>query len=157
MFGFGKKKEASKVKVANLKEHLYIFGWHSPYYANPTCASDLSQPKDFHGFLNRAVLYIKLEQNELALDDIAQALKLASGYPPAIGTRAIAYINSGKLNDALQDLNYLIDSFAEGKVNDAWLYYTRGNAYMKMNNKEKAQTDFNDAIRLDPKYKDFIC
>ena len=133
---------------------LYFPGWTIPRFAHCTCAKDFSQPKDRDGFLDRAVLYLLHGKSENALADINQALKLVDHYPPSIGTRAIAYINSGKFSSAIDDLNFLIAVYAKGDFGDAWFYYTRGKAFLNLGNMQQAQSDYNEALRLDPKYKE---
>lgn len=107
-------------------------------------------PKKGSVYFNRAVTYTMLGQHGKAAQDYTTAEQL---YPEKIvqvrTNRSIAYINNKQYQEALADLNYLLQI----DPNNFAHYANRGVCYMSLGNKANAIQDFQKALQLNPKHE----
>lgn len=97
-------------------------------------------------YLNRALVYRKLNRNDDALVDYNKALELDPHYSSAYNSRAWMYCQQGKYEEALVD----IDKALELKPNEANYLDTRACAYMGLKRYKEALADMDTAIKLSP-------
>jgi lipoprotein NlpI len=134
-----------------------------------------------HAYYFRGVAYEAKGDNDRAIADFNEAIRLDPKYAYAYNDRGIAYQAKGDNDRAIADYNEAIRLdpkfalaynnrgayFAKGD-NDraiadyneairldpkyALAYYNRGSAYFAKGDNDRAIADYNEAIRLDPKY-----
>lgn len=83
-----------------------------------------------------------------AMNDLNQAVKIAPDYPDAFYIRATVQRDSGKLKDALLDLD---EAIKLGKFNEKY-FNTRGMLYFRLQDGYAAVADFTKAISEKPDY-----
>jgi tetratricopeptide (TPR) repeat protein len=85
--------------------------------------------------------------NDRALRDYSQAIRLEPGFAAAYNNRGWVRIEMHDYDEAIADLNAAI------RLNPkyAYAYNNRGNAYRGRKEFDRAVADYNEAIRLDPK------
>ncbi|WP_027545021.1 tetratricopeptide repeat protein [Bradyrhizobium sp. WSM2254] len=108
--------------------------------------SQRSSAYNQRGFLRRVKEPIR------ALEDVEAALKLMPNVPYALANRAYIYIGQSKFDAAIQDLNKAIEQFPPTASGPA--HHLRGLAYFKLGDYQKAQTELDEALRLDPNNPD---
>ncbi len=86
-------------------------------------------------------------QYDKAISDLSRAIELGADGWGVVGDRGYAYLQTWDLNHGLADYTVVIR-----RNPDAISYNNRGVAYIRMGEFDKAILDFNDAIRLDPKF-----
>lgn len=123
-----------------------------------TAISDVQQLASVsHSLLLRAVLYSSLQNFEGAIDDLSTYLQLDSLSALALWQRAAC---QSKLNDFqasqgtnmdMQTANVLLDLSAAIRLapRNAYLYYNRGNVYVRRKDYQRAIDDYTQAISLD--------
>ena len=110
-------------------------------------------PNSIDGYLDRAVAFIKLERYNEAIMDCSFLLEAVSDYlKPALGTRALAHLNAGNLDHAMEDINSLGRAYFEGEPQDAWLNYISGIISWLLGDTDAANEKIMEAIHLDPLY-----
>ncbi len=137
-------------------------------------------------YLGRAVIYGRLNQNELAINDYLQAIALNVRSGAIYSNLALEWQKTGDLAKALQNLNTAIEitpdltacyiNRASVFVNlrdyqsalkdydhaianlppNADLYYSRGIAHWKLDQAGNAEQDFSRAIELSPSKKNYF-
>lgn len=103
-------------------------------------------PKFSWPYLNRALVYRRLDKNEEALVDYNKAIELDPNYADAYNSRAWMYCQQKKFETALVDA----DKAIELKPNEANFYDTRATAYAGLKRYKDALADLNTAIKLSP-------
>jgi tetratricopeptide (TPR) repeat protein len=92
--------------------------------------------------------------NDRAIADYNEAIRLQPGYALAYNNRGGAYVRTGDFDRAINDyteairINPMPPVFGTPSVN---VYYNRGSAYAQTGDGERAVADFTEAIRLEPK------
>ena len=102
-------------------------------------------------YFNRGNAYLALAQYDHAIDDFTQALRLKGDFAPAYDNRcwarAVAATALGMLKQALADCNQAM-RLSQG---NAATFGSRAFIFLKMNQLDAAVSDYDDALRLDPK------
>jgi tetratricopeptide (TPR) repeat protein len=141
-------------------------------------------PDHILAYNKRGMAYNKLGQNQRALEDFNEAIKLDRYDIKAYENRGVTYAKLGLYQRALEDFNETIrlkPNYADTynnrgvtyaklglyqraledfnkvirlKHNNADAYYNRGVAYIDLGQQERAFDDFDEAIRLKPNYAD---
>lgn len=89
------------------------------YYVNKAIEID---PSYRYGYYNRGLVYYYTSQYSKSVVDFTKAIELSSNKMPlAIYYRAVAYYKLGMLKDAINDIDYLINT---SNTNDV-IYYTK--------------------------------
>ncbi len=97
-------------------------------------------------YYNRGVARLKTGDNQGALDDFTEALRLKPNYVNAYNNRGVVRLQRGDYKGA-------IDDFTEGlrfNPDDATAYLNRGSARAAMGNYQEAIADYNKVLRLNP-------
>ncbi len=97
-------------------------------------------------FVNRAFAYRTKGDNNRALQDFDQAIKLVPNYPAAFNGRGIAWHALRNYDRAIADFNEAIrlsPMFSSAFAN-------RGNSYWDKGARDNAMADYDQATRLDP-------
>lgn len=95
----------------------------------------------------RGVAYYDLGNNERALADYTEAIRLKPRDPLPHYNRGFVFQRMGDASDAVEDFSAAIRL----RPDDAWAYYYRGWAYKNLGDESRASADFATALRLDPK------
>ena len=114
-------------------------------------SGEISNPQRSSAYNQRGFLR-RVKEPARALEDFDAALKIMPNVPYALTNRAFVYIGQGKFDEAIQDLNKAIEQFPP--VASARARHFRGLAYFKLKDYDKAMSDLNDAVRLDPNNPD---
>jgi tetratricopeptide (TPR) repeat protein len=96
-------------------------------------------------YFKRADLYFSLDNKDLAKSDYLEALKLDPGLSDRIVTRA----DDDKAENNNDDAAYFYSVALEYKPS-ADLYNKRAGVYFALDRKDKALSDYNEALRSDP-------
>lgn len=104
----------------------------------------------WRAWANRAIAYENLRLYDRAIADANQAKKLMPNVVMVLIIHAVVSEKMGRLEDALEDYNLLID----GEPDNAGLLTSRGLIHFKIGNAEQALADYNLAIILNPRYGD---
>lgn len=107
-------------------------------------------PRNYKGFYNRGLLYLKNNKPELAIKSFNQTLALYD-YAKAYTGRASAYYLLGDFPKAIQDANRAL----QNDPNNARAHFIIGNCYNEMNRLDDAITEYNACIALDKNEADF--
>ena len=97
-------------------------------------------------YLLRSVVYLKLQQPNLAIADLNRAIEIAPNYVEPYQIRAIYYMSQKQWQKALADFNRII----EIEPNDANSYIARSAYYNVRQKHDKMLADFERAIEVDP-------
>jgi tetratricopeptide (TPR) repeat protein len=98
-------------------------------------------------YINRGNAYRSKGDNDRAIADLNEAIRLDPKSAMAFNIRAGTYHQKGDNDRALTDLNEAIR--LDPKL--AVAFNNRGNAYSNKGDNDRAIADYNEAIRLDPK------
>jgi|GEM_PF-3303495 len=139
-------------------------------------------PAVIMSYVNRGSLYVKMKDNDKALNDYARALKIDSTDENTLMARSIVYSNIGELKLAETDLELLnkyhpkspfgtinlaslykkegkfskalqiYDHQIKRESNNAYLFNNRAEILMIMNNLVEALKSVNSAILIKPKF-----
>lgn len=107
-------------------------------------------PRNYKGYYNRGLLYLKNNKPELAIKSFNQALELYD-YPKAYVARASAYYTLNDLPKAMNDANHVL----EKENNNAKAHFVLGNCYDDLNRLDEAMREYNKCIELngdEPEY-----
>ncbi len=101
-------------------------------------------------YYNRGVAYYAKGENDRAIVDYSDALRLDPKYVDAYNNRGRAYFAKGDKDRAFADFSETI------RLNPkyAFAYNNRGLVYYGRGDNDRAISDYSAAIRLDPKYVD---
>jgi tetratricopeptide (TPR) repeat protein len=83
-----------------------------------------------------------------SIDLLSQAIELDPQFTLALKSRGAAYLKLDRIQDALADINAVIDIAPD----NARAYHMRGLAHDKSGNLDGALEDFNHALELNPDY-----
>src|SRR3989304_4310643 len=109
-------------------------------------AGDLSTQNLADAYNNRGFAYQTKGDNDRAIQDFNEAIRLHPNLAAAYNNRGNAYADKGDHDRAIQDFNEAIRL----NPNLAAAYNNRGNAYADKGDHDRAIQDFNEAIRLNP-------
>lgn len=99
-------------------------------------------------FYRRGNAYREQRQDDRAIADYTEAVRLAPNFKPAFGNRGIAYLTKGLYDRAIADFDQVIRL----DPTDARAFHNRGAAYLFKGEYDRAIADFTAAIRLNPNY-----
>jgi tetratricopeptide (TPR) repeat protein len=102
---------------------------------------------------NRGTAWHAKGENDRAIADYTEAIKLNPKDVPAYNNRGTAWRDKGDLDRALADYNVAIRL----DPNDAAAYNNRGNIRHEKGDDTGAIGDFTEAVRIDPKYALAYC
>ncbi len=115
---------------------------------NFTSAIDLN-PRFPEAFYQRALLYIRGSDNNKALSDYSQAIRLDQNELIYYTSRARCYLVIGSLDPALNDLNKALEMNPPSR--DLYnIYYLRGRIHDRKKDNIKALQDYSKAIEINP-------
>ena len=97
---------------------------------------------------NRGVAYDELGQNQLAIEDYNEAIRLKPDLAGTYNNRGVVYNKLGQYQLAIEDYNKAIRL----KPDYAKTYNNRGFVYNKLGQYQQAIEDYDEAIRLKPDY-----
>jgi len=106
-------------------------------------------PEYYKIYNNLGSYYFRKGNNIKALQYFDTAVSLEPKFSNTKFNRGLTYTNLEKYDEAISDFTSLINS--NGNKNPDW-YYSRGNAYKKMNLIDSAIADYGRAIQLKPDY-----
>jgi lipoprotein NlpI len=98
-------------------------------------------------FTNRAAAYLNTGENDRAIADASDAIRLDPKIATAYNNRAAAYKNKGDNDRAIADANEAIQLDPKYAV----AYRNRAAAYVQKGDNERAIADYSEAIRFNPK------
>ncbi len=96
---------------------------------------------------NLGILYAQIGYDSAAIDSLKRSIELDSHQPEVYVNLGQAYINSGKYDQARNVLET-----ARSLAPSPLVFDRLGVTYYKLENYEKANESFNEAIKLDPRY-----
>ncbi len=94
---------------------------------------------------NRGTAAFQLGQDDMALANFGETLRLDATYAPAHFYRALVYLRRGQFDRALADFG----DYIKEKPRDAKAYLARAAVYGKLGEPEKALVDLDKVLRLD--------
>ncbi|MDO8999953.1 MAG: tetratricopeptide repeat protein [Bacteroidota bacterium] len=107
-------------------------------------------PRNYKGFYNRGLLYLKNNQPEQAIKSFNQTLELYN-YPKAYIGRASAYYMLGDFPKAINDANYVL----ELEENNTKAHFILGNCYNDLNRLDDALKEYNKCIEFEKDEAEF--
>ncbi|MEI8135726.1 MAG: tetratricopeptide repeat protein [Bacteroidota bacterium] len=107
-------------------------------------------PRNYKGFYNRGLLYLKNKQPELAIESFNQTLELFN-YSKAYVGRANAYYMLSDFPKAINDANYILKT----EVDNTKAHFVLGNCYNDMNRLEDALNEYNKCIKINKDEAEF--
>jgi len=107
-------------------------------------------PRNYKGFYNRGLLFLKNNKPELAVKSFNQALALYD-YAKAYTGRASAYYMMGDLPKAMNDANLAL----RNDPGNAKAHFVMANCYNDINKLQEAMSEYNKSIALNPNEADF--
>jgi len=119
-----------------------------PAPALPEIAQPLPEapPVDASFYYNQGNANIQSNNNDGAIANYTEALKLDPRLIYALIARGAAYYSKGDYQSAVDDYSRTL----ELEPNDAGVFNSRGNAYRQMGNYQMAIADYEAALRIDP-------
>jgi tetratricopeptide (TPR) repeat protein len=116
----------------------------------------VTQKVEYH--LERALAYLKKEAHDLAIADLAEAIRLNPSEPKAYQRRGVAYLAKGEPDAAIADFNRVIEAMPAPEAIAADLspvfvdaYANRGTAFFMKKEYDRAIVDYTAAIGLEPR------
>jgi lipoprotein NlpI len=116
-------------------------------YAIADCNQAILREPTARGYSNRGNAYYTKGDNDNAIADYSQAIKLNSKDAGAFNNRGRAYLAKGQNDRAIADYSQAIQL----NPKDATAFNNRGNAYYANGDHERAIADYNQVIQIDPK------
>ncbi|MEO6302900.1 MAG: tetratricopeptide repeat protein, partial [Bacteroidia bacterium] len=107
-------------------------------------------PKNYKGFYNRGLLYLKNNQPENAIKSFNDALELYQ-YPKAYVGRASAYYMLSDFPKAIHDAEYVLKL----ESNNVRAHFVLGNCYNDLNRLDDAIREYNKCIEADNSESEF--
>jgi tetratricopeptide (TPR) repeat protein len=107
-------------------------------------------PRNYKGYYNRGLLYVKNKRPELAVKSFNESLALYP-YMKAYTGRATAYHMMGDFSKAMNDANFVI----KREPNNAKAHFVLGNCYNDLNKLDEALREYNECIRINKDEPDF--
>ena len=95
--------------------------------------------------------HYEAKQYDLAIADYSDYIKLIPNDPFGYLKRGVVYHAAGKHREAIGDYTRAIELDTDGSYR-AGLHYNRANAHRDAGESDKAIADYDEAIRVDPKY-----
>jgi lipoprotein NlpI len=105
-------------------------------------------PDDANAFHSRGIDYRTKGENDRAIENYNEAIRLNPNHVGALIARGAAYRSKGDYDLAIADYDAAIR--LDPRSHEA--FNNRGNAYRIKGNYDRAIQDFNEAIRLNPNY-----
>jgi tetratricopeptide (TPR) repeat protein len=102
-------------------------------------------------YVKRALNSLLVQQPEKALVDFAKAHEINAKYLEAYHARGHAYAASNQIEKAIADFGEALQR-ASGATNVAKLHFDRALNYTRLGQHEKAASDYEKAIELNPKH-----
>ncbi len=96
---------------------------------------------------NRGLAHRLKGDDERAIQDYNQAIKLNAKSATAYNNRGVAYDRKGEYDHAIQDYGQAVKLKPSAEV-----YFNRGNAYLGKGQYDHAIDDYNQALRLEPDF-----
>ena len=103
-------------------------------------------PKNVAAYMGRGMAYLTKGDNDRALEDFAEVLKLEPDNAMAYLGRGLAYTNKAEYDRALENINIAL----KYNPNNALIYSARAVVYSSKKDYDLAIADYNKAIELDP-------
>ncbi|WP_439394981.1 tetratricopeptide repeat protein [Bradyrhizobium sp. PMVTL-01] len=97
---------------------------------------------------NRGLAYRRKGENDRAIADYTEALRLNPKYAIAYNNRGLAFSEKGENDRAIADYNEALRLDPKYAI----AYNNRGLAYWRKGENDRAIADYNEALRLNPKY-----
>lgn len=110
-----------------------------------------SRPGFEEALITRAAAHKNLGNNDAAIADYTELIRLTSGMAMAHFYRAGVFQKLGRDNEAIADLTASITKEPKGLF-AARSYYQRGQLYDKLGKGDDAQSDYGNAVKLKPDY-----
>ena len=104
-------------------------------------------PQDYRAYVLRGVLYLHMGDYDQALKDFNKSIIINSQYPLGFINRGLVFLLEDDLRGALFNFTHAISFQSESLPA---IYNGRALVYKKRENFEKAFTEFDKAISLDP-------
>lgn len=96
-------------------------------------------------FIELAKLYIAKNDIDKGFSNLNTALEIDKNQEEAYGLRGILYLSKGEYEKAIVELSNAIDI-----ADEPYFYLNRGIAYLAIKNDKKAQSDFDDFLKIYP-------
>lgn len=112
-----------------------------------------SDPKHSFAYSNRGAVYSEMNGSDLAVQDLNRALELNAGNQFAYWNRSTLRLKSGNIDGAIADA----ENGIRYSSNVATAYTILGDAYLEADRHKEAQSAFEKAMALDPKYPGSYC
>lgn len=103
------------------------------------------EPGNSAVFYERAIVYERIDRDELAEDDYSAAIRLSPEFVLAFNNRGLLLSRLEKYEDAIQDFSKMIQLEADNPN----AYESRGKAYAALDRPHEAIADFSQAILLE--------
>lgn len=110
----------------------------------------LAAPKNYKGYYNRGLLFLKNGKIQEAIASLNQSLAIYP-YSKAYAARAAAYYAAGDLPKAMNDANYVLQT----EPDNIKAHFVLGNCYNDLNKLEEALKEYNKCIALNREEADF--
>jgi Tfp pilus assembly protein PilF len=104
-------------------------------------------PHHAEALYNRGLLYQRERQHQLAIDDFSSANGLTPQRAEPLLARAISYLAMDKFKEAAADLDEAVQADPQNVL--AWT--TRGQAYERLGDKDKAKASYSRALAIRPR------
>jgi tetratricopeptide (TPR) repeat protein len=105
-------------------------------------------PNDFDALLSRSQLWVEWKDDDRALADFEQLIKLSPDYARPYASRGAILLRKGRVEQAAADLNKSI----QVEPKDPVAYLERSKVWIAQQDHRRARADLDEAIRLSPTY-----
>jgi type IV pilus assembly protein PilF len=96
------------------------------------------------------VVYLEKGMTAQATEQFQKALTLDPKYIEVRNNLGIAYLRSGKIQEAIKELNLAVESPLY--ATPQYAYYNLGQAYLALQDYEKARANYTESLKLSPQY-----
>jgi len=96
------------------------------------------------------VVYLEKGMTLQAAEQFQKALALDPKYIEVRNNLGIAYLRSGKIQEAIKELNLAVESPLY--TTPQFAYYNLGQAYLALQEYEKARANYSESLKLSPQY-----